>query len=62
MQQICSLLDHLVRAEGAPAIRGADVTEYWRDSLRFDVGRSDHLAPFVGLGGDMPAEIGGVIH
>jgi hypothetical protein len=44
------------------AIRLTGVTECLvgaGGSLWFDVGRSDHRAPFVGLGGDMPAEIGG---
>ena len=39
-----------------------DVTEYWAavgGSLRLDVGRHNHLAPFLGLVGDEFAEISG---
>jgi hypothetical protein len=42
------LLDHLVGAARAPAIRPTGVTEYWSGiaaSHRLDVGRLDHLAP-----------------
>src|SRR5260370_34406137 len=42
------------------SIRGTDVTECLRRSLRLDVRELDHLGPLLGFVGDQAAEIGGV--
>jgi hypothetical protein len=41
------------------SIRGTDVTECLRRSLRLDVRELDHLGPLLGFVGDQAAEIGG---
>src|SRR5262249_2623439 len=40
------------------AVRRAGVTEYFTGSLRLDVGRADHVAPFRGFGCEVLSEIG----
>ena len=48
------------RGRQRPAIRRTGVTEYWIEtaaSVGLDVGRADHLAPFLGFFGDQLAEL-----